>query len=79
MRILFFGKLGETIGREVQLALPDDVTTVGQLRRLLAERHPQADLTSPRLRVCVDDSVAGDEEVVRDENEVAFLPPLSGG
>lgn len=79
MRILFFGRLGETIGREIQLALPAEVATVGQLRRLLADRHPQADLTSPRLRVCIDDSVAGDEEVVRDENEIAFLPPLSGG
>ena len=79
MKILFFGKLGDTIGREVELALPPDVATLGQLRKLLAERYPQVDLTSPRLRICLDDSVAGDDEVVRDENEVAFLPPLSGG
>ncbi|WP_114953286.1 MoaD/ThiS family protein [Sphingosinicella terrae] len=79
MRILFFGRLGETIGRELDLTPPPSVNTVGALRRLLAERHPDADLNGPRLRVCVDDSVAGDEDPIDDASEIAFLPPLSGG
>lgn len=79
MRILFFGSLGESIGREIELTPPPSVTTVGALRRLLAERHPDADLTGRRVRVCVGDAVAGDEDRIDDGSEIAFLPPLSGG
>ena len=79
MKILFFGKLGETIGREIELARPAGVETVGALRRHLAERHPAADLIGPRVRVCVGDAIAGDDAEIGEDSEIAFLPPLSGG
>ena len=81
MKILFFGRLGEQLGRETQLELPGEVRTVAELRRELARLHPQAaaELLGPKLRACVDDAIVPDEADLANAREVAFFPPLSGG
>jgi molybdopterin synthase sulfur carrier subunit len=80
MRILFFGKLRDSLGDERELdAEPGE--TVARLRRRLADLHPAAagDLMSPRLRACVDDAIVGDDFVLDGHDRVELLPPLSGG
>jgi molybdopterin converting factor small subunit len=80
MRILFFGKLREALGDMRELA-DEPAESVATLRRRLAALHPHvaADLLSPRVRACVDDTVVGEDFVVGGHAEVALLPPLSGG
>jgi molybdopterin converting factor small subunit len=80
VKISLFGALGETIGREVELPLPGG-TTIGEARRMLAERHPEAAamLAEPHARACLDDKLVGETAVVGAGAELAFLPPLSGG
>jgi molybdopterin synthase sulfur carrier subunit len=81
MKVQFFGRLGERIGRETSLELPAGVRTVAALRAALAAAHPgaRAELLSPRIRACVDDVIVGDDAPIRADSEVAFFPPLSGG
>ena len=81
MKILFFGSLGERIGREMELDLPTDGCTVAELRLRLAEALPDAarELGSPSLRACVDQVLAFEDTRVLPGREVAFIPPLSGG
>ena len=81
MDILFFGKLGDRIGREVSIEPPPGVCTVRELRALLASLHPaaEADLTSPSLRACVGDEIVAEDFHVGAERSVEFFPPLSGG
>lgn len=81
IRILCFGRIGERIGRETSLELPDGVESVADLRRELARLHPQAanDLLGPTLRACLDDEIVPDEAAIGDAKEIAFFPPLSGG
>ncbi|MGZ8282223.1 MAG: MoaD/ThiS family protein [Allosphingosinicella sp.] len=81
MKVQFFGRLGERIGRETQLELPADTHDVAGLRHELARLHPHArsDLLSPTLRACVDDVIVPDDAPIRADSEVAFFPPLSGG
>ena len=81
MEILFFGKRGETIGREVRIDAPPGGCTVGEVRGLLAVFHPHAaaDLASPSLRAFVDDSLVGENFRVAAGGKVEFFPPLSGG
>jgi len=81
MRIGFFGRLGERIGREVDLDLPADACTVADLRLHLARQFPAAsgDLASGSLRACVDEAIVPDSHVVRPGQRVEFFPPLSGG
>ncbi len=81
MRISLFGKLRDLLGRE--LALPDEFhgQTLAELRQSLAEAHPSAaaDLLSARVRTCVNDALVNDSHVVSVGDQIALLPPVSGG
>jgi molybdopterin converting factor subunit 1 len=77
MKILFFGRLGETIGREMDFELPAGGCTVAELRAALAERH--SGLAAASVRACIDHEIAPETALVLPNHEVAFIPPLSGG
>jgi molybdopterin synthase sulfur carrier subunit len=80
VKILLFGALGEEIGREVEGELPPEGCSVADLRRLLVDRNPScAPLARPSVRACVDQAIVPEDFVVRPGQEVAFVPPLSGG
>lgn len=81
MRILFFGKLGAAIGPEIELDLGPEGCTVSELRARLAKALPQAanELSRPTNRACIDQQLVQETARVRPGQEVAFLPPLSGG
>jgi molybdopterin converting factor small subunit len=81
VKILFYGRLGEMVGREVEVEAQRDCATVADLRQILARLYPHAsdDLTSPRLRASVGDRIVGDEFSLGRRTTVEFFPPLSGG
>lgn len=81
MRILLFGKLAERVGREVELEVAPDGCTIADLRRALAAARPEiADaLAQPSTRACIDQQMVDDDASVGRGQEVAFVPPLSGG
>ncbi len=72
-KIAFYGKLAERIGREVEIDLPADGCTIAALR----SRFDGLDRAT--VRACVNDETAGEDHVVRPDDRVDFLPPLSGG
>ena len=80
MKLLFFGSLAETIGREIELPV-EPGTLVAQVREQLIARHPAAasQLEPTAARACLDDVVVSDETPVPGGAELAFFPPLSGG
>lgn len=80
MRAIFFGKLADRLDRTVSFDA-GGACTVGEVRALLAERHPQAsaDLLAPSLRACVRDAIVGDDHPVGGEDTIEFFPPVSGG
>ena len=77
MKILFFGRLGETIGREIEVDLPADGCTVAALRERLAKEHRGLDAAS--VRACIDRAMVPETAHILPGQEVAFVPPLSGG
>ena len=81
MKIHSFGKLGELIGRELDIEAPPGGCTVAELRGLLADRYPHAgqELASVSLRACVDDVIVGEQFPIPPGAAVEFFPPLSGG
>lgn len=81
MRISFYGKLADLIARDLAIDEAADAQSVGALRRLLADRYPDARdaLFAPSLRICVGDDLVGDDHPVRAGDSVDFLPVLSGG
>ena len=82
--VLYFAWLRERVGRaEETLAPPSSVTTVAELISWLAERddaHAAAfrDRKSV-LRCAVNEEFADLATVLRDGDEVAFFPPVTGG
>jgi molybdopterin synthase catalytic subunit len=79
VQVLLFGALREAAGaRELPLTLPGPAS-VATLRALLEESHPAFGKLAGRLRVAVNREFADDACALADGDEVAFLPPVSGG
>jgi sulfur-carrier protein len=81
--LLYFAWVRQKVGRsEERLALPEGVRTVGDLLAHLGARdggYGEAFADTSRLRAAVNREHAGFDAVVRDEDEVAFFPPVTGG
>ncbi len=79
MKILFYGRLGDLVGREMEVEAGP--CTVSELRRALADTHPDAapDLARNSVRACVADVIVGEEFELDSAAVVEFFPPLSGG
>jgi len=81
--LLYFARLRETFGMASEkVALPAGVSTLHGVRALLAARGGvwAHELAAGRaFRAAVNQSVAADDTPVRDGDEVAFFPPVTGG
>ena len=75
MRLLSFGKLSHLNLEGV--AIPDEVTDSEALRRFLGERWPEID--TPEVRIAVNQVLVHDAVRLSAGDEIAFLPPMSGG
>ena len=76
VRVLYFASLRDAAGIE-----SERIEAAGDLRALYAalqRRHGFA-LPVERVRVAVDGAFARWDDAVRDDSEVAFIPPVSGG
>lgn len=79
VRIRVFGVLREESGAdEWDLVLPDEAT-VKELRQCAATAIPGLEALQDRVAVSIDFEIASDDRVLRDGEEVALLPPVSGG
>lgn len=81
MRILLFGRLGDQLGRELEIEAPRSGCTLAELRQLLCSRGAafRETLGHASVRGCVDQVIVSDDTHVHPGQEVAFIPPLSGG
>ena len=81
--VLYFAWLRERVGRsEETLAPPSSVNTVAELISWLAERdeaHAAAFKNRKSVRCAVNQEFADLATVLRDGDEVAFFPPVTGG
>lgn len=83
VRVLLFGHYRDAAPPEARdgafaVALPE-AATVAQLACRLAEREPRLSDLLRRTRVAVGAEFASPEAALADGDEVAFLPPMSGG
>ena len=83
VKIMYFARLREVLGKaEEQLAIPDGVSTVGELAAYLRTRGDDwaAELgVGKAVRVAVDLDMADVDTPVSGGQEVAFFPPVTGG
>jgi molybdopterin converting factor small subunit len=83
IHLVFLGKFGEAAPANLgEIALPDGVRTLNDLQQWLAQREPLLGraMAATCTRLIVNHCVAHDlSQPVSDGDEIAFLPPMSGG
>ena len=74
MRIIYFGRLrdGAPAG-----PVPQGVRDTAALRAWLGSDRPE--LLDPSVRIAVNDSIILGDRPLGEGDEIAFLPPMSGG
>ena len=80
--IRYFARLREELGAaEETVALPSHVSTVGAVRDWLSDRGSpwREALSAPAVLIAVNHENAGPAAEVRDGDEIAFFPPVTGG
>ena len=81
--VLYFARLRESLGRaREELALPESVIDLSGLRELLVSRGgawAQELAGSRAIRAAVNQEIAAGDTRLRDGDEVAFFPPVTGG
>ncbi|MGH9921662.1 MAG: molybdopterin converting factor subunit 1 [Nitrososphaerales archaeon] len=77
VKVKLFASSRELVGEnEIKISLADQ-TTVGNLRRKIVEMYPA--LSKIPFVVAVNHKVSDDSTVISNSDEVAILPPVSGG
>ena len=79
INVLFLGPARDFAGvDDASLELPDHAT-IAELRTILADRHPGLVGAMATIRFAVNQEFADDETVLKSGDEVALIPPVSGG
>jgi MoaE-MoaD fusion protein len=79
VRILFFGLLKDVMGRESDSVALRDAATVRDLIEACADRAPRLQAFLPSIAISLNQEYADAEAPLKDGDEVALLPPVSGG
>ena len=80
VKILYFAGLKEALGMAGEtVELPAGVASVGALRDWLVGQGRAALGTAKNLRCAVNQDMARLDAAVRDGDEIAFFPPVTGG
>ena len=76
--VKLFGSYRELIGKDKIILKLTDQMTVRDLKRMILELYPVL-LTKIQLVIAVNRKIADDATMVNQLDEVAILPPVSGG
>ena len=79
LRVLFFGMLKDLVGLPAEeIDLPDGAD-LGSVFECYAVRHPRLRELAPSIVAARNQEFAGPATPLADGDEIAFLPPVSGG
>ncbi len=76
--VQLFARFRDIIGKDA-VYMPLEQPTVAELRRTLTERYPPIGDLLERSRVAVNGDFADGPKPLTAEDEVALIPPVSGG
>jgi sulfur-carrier protein len=75
-KVLFFAHLRDAVGEEF-LTIDASGKTVAELKAELASKYDLPKMDT--VMTAVNEEFASNDEVIRDGDEIAFIPPVSGG
>ena len=83
IKVKYFAMLREALGcDEERVTVPDTVKTVGDLKAWLTEKddtHRAAFTSVKRIRAAVNGVMAQDAAALKEGDETAYFPPVTGG
>lgn len=80
INILFFATIRNLIGQKhLTLELDDSVDTIEQLRQEIINRYPDVTDNINIALTAINEEFAFNHDSIKDGDEVAFFPPVSGG
>jgi sulfur-carrier protein len=82
LKVKSFAILKDIIGTQqmtLQLPRKDGGTTVADLRIRILELYPAISAQRIAMSIAVNAKLANDKSVINDFDEIALLPPISGG
>ena len=82
LKVKSFAILREIIGQEqitLQLPRKDEGTTVADLRIRILEIYPEISAQKIPVGIAVNAKFVHDKSIINDFDEIALLPPISGG
>jgi molybdopterin converting factor small subunit len=80
IKILFFGRLGDT-SETLSLELPEGVSDTEGLTRWLSKQNATLgnELQKAGNRIAVNKAIVAENTSLKDGDEIAYMSPLSGG
>ena len=82
LKVKSFAILREIIGKEqitLQLPKKDEGTTVADLRIRILELYPTISAQRIKMAIAINAKMTNDKSIINDFDEIALLPPISGG
>ncbi|HEV2112910.1 MAG TPA: molybdenum cofactor biosynthesis protein MoaE [Terriglobales bacterium] len=79
IRVLFFGALADAAGRRAETAVLPEPASVNDLLAMYQAKLPQIQPMLSTLAVSVNQEYASVSAALHENDEVALLPPVSGG
>ena len=82
LKVKSFAILREIIGEEqmtLQLPRKEEGTTVADLRIRILETYPEISAQKIPMGIAVNAKIVHDKSIINDFDEIALLPPISGG
>jgi len=79
VRVKFFAILRERAGTAEVVKEMADGSTVADLWRELQRDYAKLDVPGIRMLYAVNQNYVGVEQALKDQDEVVFIPPVSGG
>lgn len=79
VKILFFATLRDYVGaKSVEMEIPFGIT-VGGLTNILKATYPRLEKAKDSMMAAINREFAADDQIIPQEAEIAFFPPVSGG
>ena len=83
LKVKPFAILKDIIGaQQITLKIPqkqEKKITVAELRKRILELYPEISAQRIAMGIAVNAKIANDKSIIRDSDEIALLPPISGG
>ncbi|MBU2606593.1 MAG: MoaD/ThiS family protein [Alphaproteobacteria bacterium] len=79
MRISFFGKISDPIGKTTDIAVPASGLCVSDIRQEIAEACQTELILDQTIRAAVNDKIVMEDHRVMPGDDLMFMSVLSGG